>query len=159
MTIRPITDPASIPLTSLVLGYGPMVPLAAAAVGSWTLPAPWPAIALALAIIWGALILALLGGVRRGFGFGDPAASTTNEIVAMLLYFVPAGIALVLANFGAPAPALALLIVGYGLVLILDRLAGQTGDAPPHFARLRGPQMGLALASFAALLVRELVQP
>lgn len=69
---------------------------------------------------------------------------------------MPAGLALVLATFGAPAPALVMLIVGYGLVIMLDRLAGQTGDAPPHFTRLRGPQMGLAVAAFAGLLLRTL---
>lgn len=83
MNTGPAASPAAIPLTSLILGYGPILPLVAAASASWALPAPWPDLALRLALIWGALILSFVGGVRRGFGIGNPAASTSHAIVAM----------------------------------------------------------------------------
>lgn len=150
MTDRPDPRTAAIPASSLVFGYGPMLPLAAAAIGSWLLPMPWPAIATRLAIIWGALILVFVAGVRRGYGFATPAASTAVEIVAMLCYFLPGGLALVVPN---EAISLALLILGYLLVIILDRRGAFSGNAPAHFARLRPPQMGIALLSLTALLL------
>lgn len=144
-------DDPHIPPNSIVFGFGPMLPLITAAIGAWALPAPWPGIATRLAIVWGAMILIFVAGVRRGFGFGRPSASTTVEIVTMLAYFIPAGLALV-----APEPrwSLGLLILGYALVILLDPIAARRGDAPAHFARLRSPQMGLALASLVVLSIR-----
>lgn len=142
---------ASIPLDSILFGFGPMLPFVAAALGAWLLPAPWPAIATRLAIAWGALILAFLAGVRRGFGFGDPAASTMVEIATMLIYFVLGGLALVVPSVSA---ALVLLILGFALVPLLDGRAASRGDAPAHFARLRPPQMAMAVLSLVALLLR-----
>ena len=157
MTAFPFpNDSAAIPRTSLIFGFGPMLPLAAAAIGAWVLPAPWPGIAIALAILWGVLILAFVAGVRRGFAFGDPAATTRTAIATMLAYFMPAGIALVLAYGDMPAAALTLLMLGYVLVLVLDRHAARRGEAPAHFARLRPPQMAIAVIALAALLVRLL---
>jgi hypothetical protein len=144
---------APIPPDSLVFGYGPMLPLVAAAIGAWSLPGPWPRIAVDLAVLWEALILAFVAGVRRGYGFGAPGASKPVAIAAMLAYFVPAGLALVLAWAKRADMALALLAGGYALVAALDRRAALTGNAPPHFARLRPSQMGLAVFALIALLV------
>lgn len=139
---------------SLIFGYGPMLPFVLGAVGVWALPAPWPLITVRLLIIWGSSILIFVAGVRRGYGFGDPRASTGAEIISMLLYFVPGGIALVLGQEGQIAKALALLVFGFALVILLDRRAAVRGDAPRHFHRLRGPQMAIAVASLVAALVR-----
>jgi hypothetical protein len=147
-------DPAAIPTNSLVLGYGPMLPFIAAAVGMWGLAGAWPAIALRLGVIWAAIILVFVAGVRRGFGFGAGRASTRVEIVTMLLYFVPAGAALVVSLFGWYPVALILLLLGFAMVTVLDTRAARHGDAPRHFARLRPPQMSLAMASLAAMLFR-----
>ena len=142
-------DDPRIPLNSIIFGFGPMLPLAFAALGAWLLPPPWPMLAVRLAIIWGAMILIFVAGVRRGFGFGNPRASTGVEIATMLAYFVPAGLALV-----APVGpiALMLLLVGYVLVPVLDTHAARAGNAPAHFAQLRWPQMAIAIVSVAALL-------
>lgn len=147
MTSPRIDD--AVPRTSLLFGYGPMLPFAAAAIGAWTLPFPWPGIAIELAILWGALILA----------FGAPGTSTGRAIATMLGYFVPAGLALVLSSFGARLPALALLLLAYLLVIVLDRRAALTSNAPAHFARLRPPQMAIAVIALAALLARMLLGP
>jgi hypothetical protein len=147
------TDPTDlrVPLDGIVFGYGPMLPLVAAAVGAWALPPPWPAIATHLAIVWGALILVFVAGVRRGYGFGNPRASTPVEIATMLVYFVFGGLALVMPDVRM---SLALLLAGFALVPLLDRRAAHRGDAPAYFARLRPPQMALAVVSLAALLAR-----
>ncbi len=149
------SDPtrAPIPLASLVFGYGPVAPFVAAALGAWTMAAPWPEIATGLAIIWGGIILVFLGGVRRGYGFGDPKASTFREIATMLVYVSLGGLSLVFASIQQPTLAVICQVVGFFLVPVMDRSAAFTGDAPPYFARLRAPQMAIVLTALVALLM------
>ena len=142
-----MTDPRRIPTDSLIFGYGPMLPLVAAALATWLLPVPWPQAAARLAVVWGALILSFIGGVRRGFGFATPQASTTAELVAAVAYVTIAGLALLVQP---PGRALLLLAAGYVLAALLDRRAALRGDAPRHFARLRPPQLLIGAAGLAA---------
>ncbi|NTS63886.1 DUF3429 domain-containing protein [Sphingomonas sp. HHU CXW] len=136
-----------IPLDGKILGFGPMLPLVAAGIGVWTLPGTWPLIAIQCAVVWGALILAFVAGVRRGYGFGDPAASKPVEIAAAMAYFSIAGLSLIVPRASI---ALALLAAGYAFVALLDRRAGRRGNAPAYFATLRGPQFLLGCAGLAA---------
>ena len=138
----------SIPVNSLVFGYGPMIPFILAALGFWTLPAPWPALAVWLVVVWGGLILCFVGGVRRGFGFGNDRAATPVEIATMLAYFIVAGVALVLPW---PKPALFLLATGFAIAAICDTHAAQQGNAPAHFAALRIPQFAIATLCLLAI--------
>ena len=138
---------ARIPTDSIVFGYGPMLPLVAAGVGAWVLAPGWGLIAVRLAIVWGALILSFIGGVRRGFGFATQGASTPVEIVAAVGYVTIAGLALVVPFVST---SLALLAAGYALAALLDRRAALAGNAPAHFARLRPPQLLLGCAGLAA---------
>ncbi len=143
-----------IPKDSIIFGYGPMLPLIAAGIGAWALPAVWGMLVVRLAIVWGALILSFIGGVRRGFGFATPRASTAIEIAAAVAYVTIAGLALVVPF--APT-ALALLAVGYALAALLDRRAALAGNAPAHFARLRPPQLLLGCAGLAACWARLMI--
>lgn len=142
-----MTRRATIPLDSIVFGFGPMIPLVVAGIAAWVAPAPVAMIATQLAIVWGALILAFIGGVRRGFGFARADASTVTEIAAAVGYFTIAGLALLV---GYAATSVALLAVGFALAALLDRRAALAGDAPAHFARLRPPQLLLGCAGLAA---------
>jgi hypothetical protein len=119
-----------IPADGAILGYGPMLPLVAAGIGAWLLPSPWPFWATHLGIIWGALILAFIAGVRRGFGFGNPGASKPVEIVTCIAYFT---------------------LVGYVAAGFLDRRAAIAGNAPAYFAALRLRQLLIGAAGIAAL--------
>lgn len=150
MSLPPRT---TIPLDSVIFGYGPMLPFAAGAIGSWATPALQGA-AIGLTIIWGALILSFVGGVRRGFGFGEPSASTRVEIATMAVYVSIAGLALICGWLGSPAWATGLLAAGFAMVAVLDSMAARAGNAPAHFARLRGPQMAVAVVSLLILLAR-----
>lgn len=141
-------DNPRIPVNSAVLGYGPMLPLVAAAAAVWLTTGLLPAIALRLAIIWAALILTFIAGVRRGFGFGVDRASTWSEIASSTGYFAVAGLALIVPY---PAVALGLLAFGYLLAGALDRRAALAGNAPLHFARLRPPQMLIGAVGLAAI--------
>ena len=139
-----MSDPRSpaVPTNSLILGYGPMLPLVLAATGAWLLGGTRALNLISLAIIWGALILAFIGGVRRGYGFGDPRASTAAEIVAAILYFTLAGLALLAWRAEA---AIGLLVLGFAVAAVLDTRAAQRGDAPAHFARLRRSQLAIGI--------------
>lgn len=136
-----------VPLASVVLGFGPMLPLVVIGIGAWTLPGLWPLLGIQLAIAWAALILAFVGGVRRGFGFGSPRASTPVEIVTCGAYLLLATAGLLMPR---PSIGLSVLIVGYVLAASLDRRAALVGDAPAHFARLRPPQLLTGAAGLAA---------
>lgn len=137
---------ARIPIDSIVFGYGPMLPLVVAGIAAWVLGPGWGLIAVRLAIVWGALILSFIGGVRRGFGFATPDASTLVEIVTAVGYFTIAGLALVVPFVST---SLAMLAAGYALAALLDWRAALAGNAPAHFANLRPPQLLLGCAGLA----------
>ena len=140
------SDDTHAPLTSVIFAFGPMLPLVVAGAGVWMLPGLWPLLLIQLAATWAAVILAFIGGVRRGFGFGERRASTVAEIVAAALYIL-----LAFAGLLAPRPSVALsvLIVGYVMAALLDRRAALAGNAPLHFSRLRPPQLLLGAAGLA----------
>jgi len=137
-----------VPADGLILGYGPMLPLVVAGIAAWVLPQPWPFWAVQLGIIWGALVLAFIAGVRRGFGFGNAHASKPVEIAASIGYFTLAGLGLVI---GRPSAALLPLLLGYVLAALLDRQAALRGNAPAYFATLRPRQLLLGAAGLAGL--------
>jgi hypothetical protein len=139
---------ATTPTDGVILGYGPMIPLVMAALGAWILPDFYAYFAVQVAIIWGALILAFIAGVRRGYGFGSPRASTAVSIATSIGYFVLAGLGLVI---GRPSHALLPLILGYVAAALLDRRAARAGDAPAFFATLRPVQLLIGAAALAAL--------
>ena len=136
-----------IPRNAIVLGFGPMLPLLAAGLGVWLLPGGWPILAIQLAIVWAALILAFIGGVRRGFGFAREEASTPVAIAAAGSYLAVALLALVVPR---ATMALMLLIVGYAVAALFDRRAALAGNAPAFFATLRPPQLLAGAAGMAS---------
>jgi hypothetical protein len=141
-----------IPLTSLVFGYGPVLPLPVAAILSWTTAPPVPTVVTWLAIWWAAAILIFLAGVRRGRSFRGDEETHAAPLIAMLWLFVLGAGALV-----APTPlvSLVLLAIGYASVAILDPISARRGEAPPHFERLRPPQMGIALLGLIGLILHR----
>lgn len=135
-----------IPTDAKLLGFGPMLPLLAAGIAVWVLPGGWPILAVQLTIIWAALLLAFLGGVRRGFGFAAAPADRIVEITAAAAYL---GIALLALLVPRASIALALLAAGFALAALLDRRAARSGNAPAWFAKLRPPQLLLGCAGLA----------
>jgi hypothetical protein len=116
-------------------------------------------------ILWGCAILTFLAGVRRGVSFRTPGGATFAQIATMLWLFL-IGLAALWAFVlgggqraaGATFASLALLLVGYVSLGVLDPLAARRGEAPLFFARLRPVQMLIPLASLAALLALRAVQ-
>ena len=95
---------------------------------------------------WGAAILAFLAGVRRGLSFRTPGGERPAQIMTVIyLYLLAIGALLV------PLPmALALLVMGFVSLGILDPGAARRQEAPLFFARLRPLQMAVPVCSLAA---------
>jgi hypothetical protein len=144
--------PPRIPLSSLILGYGPILPLPIAAIMAWTMAAPVPTVVTWLAIWWAASILIFLAGVRRGLSFRGDEEVAIAPLAAMIWLFLLGAGALVAAT---PLVSLVLLAIGYASVAILDPIAVRRGEAPPHFARLRPLQMGIALIGLIGLILHR----
>ena len=148
-------DP-TVPTLSLILGYGPMLPILGAGAAVWLAPAPWPIMATSLCVLWAGGILIFLAGVRRGLAFRTPGGARATQMVTMIWLFV-----LGLGAFVAQAATMAFtfLILGYLSIAILDPIAARHEEAPAHFARLRPPQMALGLVGLIAVLAYHLVTP
>ena len=134
---------ARIPPLSLIFGYGPVLVLPIAALAAW---AKVP-LALLIGQIWGAAILIFLAGVARGLSFFTPGGPHVSQMLTMILRFSLGLLALV----AGPATGFALLLIGYASIALTDPWLARWGGAPRHFARLRPPQMLVALVGLAAL--------
>ncbi len=131
------------PLLSLVLGYGPAAILPMLALDYWARKQIWAAEA---AQLWGAAILIFLAGVARGLSFFTNGGPRLSQIATMALRFWPGLIALVLPI----RPAMLLLAIGYAGVAFSDVPLAHANGAPAYFARLRPPQMAVAVAGLLA---------
>jgi hypothetical protein len=139
-----------IPPLSMLLGYGPMAFFPALAAAAWLAPSVWSLRALVAAQFWGAALLLFLAGVRRGLSFFTEGGPRWVQIATMMWLFL-----LGLAAALAPLPlAISILIVGFGSIAVLDPPAARRGEAPAFFARLRPPQMSVALVGLALLSAR-----
>lgn len=141
-----------VPPLSLLFAGGPVLLILALGIAGWVLP-PAPArFAVAAGWLWGTAILLFLAGVTRGLSFFSPGGPHRAQIVMMLWIF--------LLGFGALATptwiGFALLILGYGSIAAYDPAAARAGLAPGYFARLRVPQMGVAIAGLVLMMLRAL---
>lgn len=149
MSYPPRTEtPEHTPLLSQVLGYGP-VGLILAAGALALLDVPW---SLTFGQAWAAVIPIFLAGVARGLSFFTEGGPRTAQIAATMGRFGCGVIALLLP----PVLALPVLAAGYLSVLFYDPVAARTGAAPRYFARLRPPQMVVALTGLVLLFVATL---
>ena len=152
-----VVERPEVPWLSVVLGYGPMLPFAAGALAAWRLADLWRGEAILLTVVWGAAILAFLAGVRRGLSFRTEGGPMASQIVTMFGLFVVALMSLVAIVHGSAVVAVTLLLVGFLALMILDPIAARRGEAPLFFARLRPPQMAVAMVSLAALLLNVIL--
>ncbi|AWN40993.1 DUF3429 domain-containing protein [Methylobacterium durans] len=149
-------EPRETPWLSVVLGYGPMLPILAGAAAAWALPGEAGRLAGTLAILWANAILLFLSGVRRGVSFRTEGGPTAMQIGTMMLLFSLGFAALAALQFGRETGAIALLVLGFGAVAVLDPIAAARGEAPLFFARLRPLQIPIGLAGLLGLLTLKL---
>ncbi|MGE7207059.1 DUF3429 domain-containing protein [Sphingomonas sp. NPDC019816] len=136
------------PWLSLIFGYGPVLVLPLTALGAW---AGFP-LALPIGKLWGAAILVFLAGVARGLSFFSPGGPHVSQMLTMMLRFSLGLLALI----ASPPVGLVLLLIGYASIALTDPWLARWGGAPRHFARLRPPQMAVALAGLLALFLLSL---
>jgi hypothetical protein len=142
-----IEERPEIPWDGLILGYGAMVPLIACAALAF---APqWSPLAVEPGRLWAAAIVIFLSGVRRGLSFRTEGGPRWTQL-AMMLWLFCGGLAALLLPV---QPALWLLLALYLTLAVLDPIAAPAGEVQLYFRRLRPPQMGLAAACLAALLL------
>lgn len=145
MTRPRIDTPERTPPLSLLLGYGPaLVILVAGALALAQVP-----YALTFGCIWAAAILIFLAGVVRGLSFFTDGGPRLTQVAVMMARFLCGLVALVLP----PILATPLLAAGYLTSLLYDPAAARSGAAPRYFARLRPPQMAIALVGLVLLFV------
>ncbi|MDQ1229430.1 DUF3429 domain-containing protein [Sphingomonas sp. SORGH_AS_0879] len=150
MSPAPTPEAASprTPALSLIFGYGPALVLPIAALAAWTrVP-----LALLIGQIWGAAILVFLAGVVRGLSFFTPGGPHLSQMLTMILRFSLGLVALI----AGPPTGFALLILGYASIALTDPWIARWGGAPLHFARLRPPQMMVALIGLIAMFLLSL---
>ncbi|MGY2047185.1 DUF3429 domain-containing protein [Methylobacterium sp. JK268] len=157
----PTAEDASprVPWLSLLFGFLPMLPFAAGAAAAALAGGETRRVVVALTLLWGCAILCFLSGVRRGLSFRTVGGPTAAQLATMLALFGLGFAAVLGVAFGRPLTATGLLLVGYGLIVVLDPRAARTGEAPRHFARLRPVQIPIALLGLAVLLLLQLAGP
>ena len=142
---------AQIPATALALGLAGLVPFLAGALSMWV-HMPWlsPDAGLRLVVIYGAIILSFLGGIRWGTALGpydtgrqgiEFSASVLGSLAGLAAAFLPA------------IPGLALLIAGFLMQGLWDVTSVEAGKLPGWFGRLRMLLTAGAVVSLIAALV------
>lgn len=147
MNRDPSTD---IPRTPAILAMGPVLLLPLLGLVALFLPTRTAGIPIMMGQIWGAALLIFLAGVRRGLSFFTEGGPRPRQIATAIGLFV-LGLAGLLLPLQA---ALVVLIVGFAAIGVLDPRAAPRGEVPAWFARLRPPQMAVALAGLLLFLVR-----
>jgi hypothetical protein len=161
-TGRTITahEPRRIPWLDIVFGFGPMVPIAVGAAAAWWLNGqPLDYLVALFTLLYAASILLFLAGVHRGVSFRTEGGPRAAQIVTMLILYGLGLLSLFSAVMGKAVPALAMLILGYAAIGILDPIAARAGEVPLAHARLRPLQMPIAVVSLAALMWLKLTAP
>ena len=154
-----VVERDEVPWLSVLFGYGPMLPFVAGALAAWLLQGFWRGEAILLTVIWSASILAFLAGVRRGLSFRTEGGPAVAQIATMFCLFVLALGALVAIMHAFALYAVTFVFVGFALIMLLDPIAARKGQAPLFFAKLRPPQIAIAVVSLAALFANLWIHP
>jgi hypothetical protein len=146
-----LSQPADIPRPALWLGLLGAVPFLAGAIAQWfAAPHVGHIPVLAASLLYGAVILSFLGGIRWGTAIGPYGAARqawefTGSIIPALLGWI----ALLLP----PAAGLSLLIVGFLAQALWDVIAVEEGRLPAWFGQLRMILTSVAVISLMAILI------
>lgn len=125
----------SVPRSALVLGVASLIPFVAGTVVAWLpLLAAYTTVGLQLVIVYGAIILSFLGGVRWGTAIGPYSDRHQGREFGLSVLAPLAGV------MAVPLPleaGLTLLIGGYLLQALWDVASVEVGQLPLWFGRLR----------------------
>ncbi len=147
----PVSDPVDIPSTAAWLGAGGALPFLGGAAAAAFDPGVIGAQAVAVVIVYGAVILSFLGGVFWGIAVvrGGPVGGGDDRDRLLLIGVMPS-----LAGWGAalaPASAACFLLAAiFLLVLFADRWAAHRRWMPRWWMRLR-VRLSLIVAAFLTI--------
>jgi hypothetical protein len=146
----------SIPASALVLGIAGLIPFVVGAASLWVpLPPLGGDLSLKLVVVYGAIILSFLGGIRWGTAIGpydtrrhalELSASVLGSLAGLAAVFLPW------------VPALTLLIAGFLMQALWDVTSVESGRLPQWFGKLRmlltaGVVISLTVALVAAIVI------
>ncbi len=149
------------PRSALLLGYGGVIPFVGTGVVLWTM---WPSemgqTALQAQLVYAAVILSFLGGIRWGMTMtrlGHFKRRAPEGLARELsLSIVPPVIAWI-ALFGPAESALVVFIIFFIAQAISDFRAVRSGDAPDWYQPLRLQLTFFVCAALLASLIRLLI--
>lgn len=148
-------DSQTIPSAALALGLAGLLPFAGAALSQYaSLPLLAPAFGLQVGIVYGAVILSFLGGIRWGTAIA-PFASD-RQAIEFATSVIPS-LAALAAVFMPEILGLGLLISGFLMQALWDVTAVEQGRLPRWFGKLRMILTAGAVVSLIAMLLRQLI--
>ncbi|MGB5092490.1 MAG: DUF3429 domain-containing protein [Parvibaculum sp.] len=137
-----------------LLGYSGLVPLYGCLLMLYfTWPGETGDVVLRTEVLYSAIILAFLGGTR--WGIAMMAGPNYQQIGALMLTTLPALVAW-LVLFVGPVHQILILMAGFGLAFIADRLIARKGFVPDWYEHMRLSLTLLFEIGLAATLVRIL---
>lgn len=161
--------PHRLPPLAVLLGLGGLIPFLGCGAGAVALGPEWAARSLLALVAYGACILSFLGAVHWGLALGSAALPPgglqllTDQPIAVLrarlvLGVLPAligWVALLVAFFGPPSAALAVLVFGFAATIIAEAQANRRGLLPPGYIWLR---WALSVVVMAVLVIVALAR-
>jgi Protein of unknown function (DUF3429) len=132
-----------------------LLPFAAAALSQWmALPLMSQEFGYRVGVIYAAIILSFLGGVRWGAVLYAPQGEReARDLIGSNIAALVGWLALLLP----PVPSLSLLIAGFLLHGLWDLIAAEQGLLPSWFGRLRTWATAGACVALAAMLLKAVV--
>lgn len=148
-------DTRRIPGVALALGLAGLLPFAAAALSQYVrLPVLSPGFGLEVAIVYGAVILSFLGGIRWGTAIGPfPAGRQAMEFITSVL----ASLAGFAAVFMPDILGLGLLISGFLMQALWDVTSVEAGRLPHWFGKLRMMLTAGAVVALVLVLLKLVI--
>ena len=141
-----------IPAAALALGLAGLLPFAGAALSVWFGIPFGPAAGHSLGVVYGAVILSFLGGVRWGLAIGPYGRRRQSMDFTLGVLGSLAGLA---AAFLQPIAALTLLITGFLMQALWDVTSVESGRLPGWYGKLRMILTAGAVVSLVAVLAAK----
>lgn len=114
------------------LGFAGVLPFYLGAIALWTADESAQDAALAVTMIYGAVILSFVGAVHWGRALAEPASD-----VGLAWSVAPALLGWIAAAWMESLPGLILLIVGFWAAFVVDARAARDGRFPAWYLTLR----------------------
>ena len=144
-----------LPILAIILGLGGLIPFLACGFGAvWLEDAVRAAEMLAALIAYGAVILSFLGAVHWGFALEDQVGLADRARLVLGVLPALVGWAALLALFAQlPIASLAILAMGFLLVMAAEHRAARRGLMPRGYTALRWLLTVVVVLDLAAVLV------